>query len=63
MITIFKYLHGEQIFDNGLSSLAEDGKTQPNSWKLKLHEFRLEMRHTFLRGREINHWNNVPRSW
>ncbi|EMP24258.1 Sideroflexin-5 [Chelonia mydas] len=62
LITVHKYLHKEQIFNNGLFSLAKKDKTCSNSWKLKLNEFGLEIKRAFLTGRVINHWNNLPRS-
>lgn len=42
MVQGCKYLCGEQIFNNGPFSLAEEGLTQSHGWKRTLDEVRLE---------------------
>lgn len=58
----YRYLHGEKILDNrGIFKLPEKVITRSNSWKLKLHKFRLKIRCIFLILKVINDWNNLIR--
>lgn len=44
MITVCKYLHGEEIVDSGPFNPADKTRMRPNSWELKLDKLRLEIR-------------------
>lgn len=60
IITVYKYLHGENTFDNqGFFSSTDKDITKCGRWMLKLEKFQFKGIN-FMR-RMINLWNNLTR--
>lgn len=51
LVTIYKYLPGDEKFDKRmLFSLADKDMTRPSVWKLYLDKYGLEIRHIIFKG-------------
>lgn len=61
MITVYKYLYGQEIFDNQWLSYVAGKKIYLLWLKLKLSKIWLVIRHEFLAVRVINQLNNLPK--
>lgn len=60
---MYKYLHGEKIpGTQGISNLANKGRTRPSGWKLKPDLLQFEIRHRCFTVYMINHWNKLPKA-
>ena len=61
MIAVFQYLkgcHREEGID--LFSIAPEGRTRTNGWKIVRGKSNLEIRSNFLTVRTIKQWNSLP---
>ena len=62
MIAIFKYLKGCHLEDGAefFFSVALEGRTRTNGFKLIQKNFRLNIRKMFLTVRAVPKWNRLP---